>query len=261
MPPVLIFIFLLLPGAVQAGAKNRNWAENPVGFATARKHIYKMYHERGWHRSFYCDCQFNPATHAAAPYSCGFRDPKFAADPTRPFSALAEVVQMEHVVPASVFGPRGLSLNTSFATCQDKKNRRGCYERVSKEFKRMHSNPYNLVPVLGALNNYRQDLVMGPVEGETKGFGECDFEVDRNHKRVEPRPQVRGDVARIYFYMEKTYPEAPIIDPNMRYFYKLWSQQDPVDRAECLRAAEIEARTGMVNGVIQADCKQLVGGK
>lgn len=39
--------------------------------------------------------------------------------------------------------------------------------------------------------------------GEDRIFGTCDFEFESDE--AEPKEDIRGDIARIYFYMKQTY--------------------------------------------------------
>lgn len=234
-----------------------DWNARPVTFATAKKHIYQIYQAQRWSQSFYCDCAFDPANKTALPKSCGFSDPDYADDPKRPWSKLAEKVEMEHIVPASRFGKAGLSLAESFAKCRGVKDVRRCAERHYAKFKQMHSDPHNLVPVLGTLNRKRGNRRLSMVAGH-KGFGECDFELHPNGKHFEPRPQVRGDVARVYFYMAKKYHMPSLIHWREHQLFESWTKEDPVSLEECARALEIERRTGVDHQYIEANCRTIM---
>jgi len=45
-------------------------------------------------------------------------------------------------------------------------------------------------------------LFIGMISGEQRSYGACDFEVDFRKRTVEPRPMVRGQIARAMFYMK-----------------------------------------------------------
>jgi len=53
---------------------------------------------------------------------------------------------------------------------------------------------------------------------------------------------VRGDVARIYFYMEDRYGLK--ISRKQRQLFEAWSKQDPIDQWEKERANRIELIQG-----------------
>jgi deoxyribonuclease-1 len=40
---------------------------------------------------------------------------------------------------------------------------------------------------------------MAMIAGEQRPFGACDVEIAE--RKIEPRPEIRGDIARIYLYM------------------------------------------------------------
>ena len=62
---------------------------------------------------------------------------------------------------------------------------------------------FNLVPAVGEINGLRQNYSFGMIPGEKREFGTCDMEIE--NKKAEPPPEVRGNVARIYFYMDAAY--------------------------------------------------------
>jgi deoxyribonuclease-1 len=56
---------------------------------------------------------------------------------------------------------------------------------------------------------------------------------------VEPPPSVRGDVARIWFYMAEIY-SVPLTTEQRTHLAR-WSRADPVDDWQLLRDERIEA--------------------
>jgi endonuclease I len=62
---------------------------------------------------------------------------------------------------------------------------------------------YNLVPAIGEINGLRSNYSFAMISGENREFGTCDMEIE--NPKAEPRPEVRGDIARIYFYMNWAY--------------------------------------------------------
>ncbi len=77
-------------------------------------------------------------------------------------------------------------------------------------------------------------------------FDSCDFE--RVNDLVEPRPQARGNVARAYFYMHKTY-ELPVPDA-MKPLLLQWHKDDPVSEAERRRNKKIDELQGTRNAFV-----------
>jgi deoxyribonuclease I len=53
------------------------------------------------------------------------------------------------------------------------------------------------------VNGLRSNYSMAMIEGEQRQFGACDAEIAE--RKIEPRPEIRGDIARIYLYMGSHY--------------------------------------------------------
>ena len=109
-------------------------------------------------------------------------------------------------------------------------------------------------PEIGELNALRSNLPMGEVQDETHPFGRCDVKLADN--AFEPRPEVRGDVARTYMYMSAAYPKRGIISRKNQKLFAAWSEMDPVDGWECERARRIEKAQGNVNQILAALCSK-----
>jgi deoxyribonuclease I len=76
----------------------------------------------------------------------------------------------------------------------------------------------------------------------------CDIEIE--NRKVEPRPEIRGDIARTYMYMEQAYPGHGIISQSNQKLFAAWDRLDPVDDWERERARRIEAIQGNQNPFI-----------
>ncbi len=90
------------------------------------------------------------------------------------------------------------------------------------------------------------------IEDEKREFGKCDVEIKR--RRVEPREEVRGEIARTYMYMDSVYPGKGIISKKNRSMFEEWNRSDPVDEWECERAKKIEKIQGNRNEVVMGNC-------
>lgn len=106
----------------------------------------------------------------------------------------------------------------------------------------MASDLHNLVPAVGEVNGDRSNYKFSMIEGEKRAYGaSCDIEIDFKYKVVEPRPEIRGDIARIYFYFNKRY--ALPISKKQRKLFDIWNKSDPLDAWEVeknLRVMEIQ---------------------
>ena len=90
------------------------------------------------------------------------------------------------------------------------------------------------------------------ISGEKRLFGKCDVEIE--NKTVEPRPEIRGDVARVYLYMDAAYPGFEIINASNRELIQRWDREDPVTTKECERAKDVEKTQGNANGILALKC-------
>ena len=111
---------------------------------------------------------------------------------------------------------------------------------------------YNLVPAVGFINQKRSNLPYGEIPGEKRKFGSCDFEVENG--LVEPLPNIRGNIARIYFYMNNAYPDRIKLNKEELKMFKAWDRSDPVDKWECTRCRRIERLQGNENPVLKKAC-------
>lgn len=180
--------------------------------------------------SFYCGCDYEEAADGVLrpdPASCGLQARKNAERSGR--------IEWEHVVPAALLG--------GDLQCWKDGGRRGC--RSDPEFRRRESDMHNLVPAVGELNGDRSNYHFGYVPEEPREYGRCNFEVSFYRGVVEPRPEVRGDIARTYFYMAHRYRLN--IPPQQEAMFTEWSASDPVDAWERERAARIERLQGSRN--------------
>jgi deoxyribonuclease-1 len=91
----------------------------------------------------------------------------------------------------------------------------------------MEADLYNLVPAIGEIKGNRSNYSFAMLEGEHRVYGACDFEVDFKARKVEPAPEVRGDIARIYWYMRDTYG-LKISDKQQKLF-EVWDRTNPID--------------------------------
>ena len=85
---------------------------------------------------------------------------------------------------------------------------------------------YNLVPTIGELSGLRSNYSFAVIPGEKREFGSCDFEIEG--RKAEPAPKIRGDIARICFYMYAAYPGRGIIGKKNHQLFAVWDRQDPV---------------------------------
>jgi deoxyribonuclease-1 len=133
---------------------------------------------------------------------------------------------------------------------------RNCASKVNRLYRYMQADMYNLVPAIGEINGLRSNYSFAMIPGEKREFGQCDMEIE--DRKAEPPPEIRGDIARTYFYMDAAYPGRGIISKKNRKLFEAWDRSDPVDDWECERARRIERLQGNVNPIVKDRC--VVGG-
>lgn len=149
------------------------------------------------------------------------------------FAAYDRRYNIEHVFP--------MAWVTKALKCGKRKQ---CRKR-SELFNEIEADMHNLYPARKSINKARGALAFGEIRGEKWLEPDCDFELDERARRVEPRPQVRGNIARAMLYMADRYPVR--LYPRQRALLLRWHKQDSVDTAERARDAQIRARQGNSN--------------
>ena len=80
----------------------------------------------------------------------------------------------------------------------------------------------------------------------------CDVEI--KSRKVEPREEIRGEIARTYMYMDSVYPDRGIISKKNWKLFESWHKSDPVDEWECERAKRIEKIQGNRYEIVWEKC-------
>lgn len=196
-------------------------------FAEAKRVAASIYKQHS--RSFYCDCPFSYQGNKLIPQtqSCGYQIRKQAVRGNR--------IEWEHVMPAWDFGHQ--------RQCWQQGGRKACQK--DPVFNQMEADLHNLVPSIGELNADRSNFGFGLIAGEPRAYGQCDFEVDFEADLAEPRPEIRGDIARIYLYMALEYQLN--LSSAQRKLFEVWNRQDPVDDWERQRDRLIQQKQGNSN--------------
>ena len=148
------------------------------------------------------------------------------------FRARDRSYNIEHVYPMS-WVARALR-------CGD---RQAC-RRTSARFNEIESDMHNMYPARKDLNKARGSYPFREIRGERPVERGCDLEIDHRARVVEPRPAVRGDIARAMLYMAERYEELVLYERQRRLLLD-WHRQDPPDDAERQRnrrVAEIQGR-------------------
>ena len=206
-------------------------------YAAVKRALYEQVfsNER---RTFYCGCPFD-ADRRLDLDACGYLSPEGGERSRR--------VEVDHVVPASWIGA-GRSCWTQ-KICRDAKGRgfkgRKCCLAIDPAFRAAYQDLHNLRPTVGEVNERRSNYRFGLIKGEPRTFGRCDIEIERRRRMVEPRPEIRGDIARIGLYMEAVHGVS--LSASQRKLFEAWRSEDPVDADEFRRHGVIEGLQGRRN--------------
>ena len=225
-------------GKIIAAERRPQIAES---YALAKRLLYGEVFA-GRRETLYCGCPFD-ARRVPDLAACGYGS---RGNPDR-----AGRIEVEHVVPASWIGQTRRCWREPI--CQDGEGRsfkgRDCCERIDPEYRRAYNDLHNLWPTVGEVNEQRRNYRFGMIPGESREFGRCDFEVDHAGRRVEPRPEVRGDVARIGLYMERVHGVR--LSDGQRRLFSAWDEADPPDDFERERNARIRSLQGNGNPFVE----------
>lgn len=147
----------------------------------------------------------------------------------------ARRIEWEHIIPAENFGRQFTCWREGDEACVKTSGKhykgRKCCSKVNDKFKRMEADLHNLVPAIGELNADRSNFRYSMIENENRLYGNnIDFEVDFKRRVVEPKEDIRGDIARVYFYFEKEYNLK--ISKKDKKIFEVWNSSDPVDEWE-----------------------------
>ncbi|NUF49858.1 endonuclease [Gilliamella sp. ESL0250] len=207
--------------------QNFNWAKNQ---------LVKIYNENPKQTEFYCGCEFsfNNKKGTVDFTKCGYTPRK---NQTR-----AERIEWEHVMPAENFG-RHLQ-------CWRDGGRKACKKDVT--FNLMEGDIHNLQPAIGEVNGDRSNYRYSQFTKEFNQYGKCQSAVDFKGRKFQPRDEIRGTIARTYFYMSNKY-NINLSDSE----YKLmteWNKMYPPKQWECKRNQQIKQIQGNDNKLITSQC-------
>lgn len=216
------------PGAPVAAQVNGKHDVGPRNFANAKKVLPAVF--AGLEEDIYCGCRYiGTVVH---PSSCDAKPRKNAMRAGR--------IEWEHVVPAWVIGHQ--------RRCWKAGGRKDCTEN-DPVFQLAEGDLNNLVPAIGEINGDRNNFAYGVLSPEPSPmYGSCATVVDFKAKSVQPRPEVRGRLARITLYMSHTYKLA--LSTKDKKLMCAWAKTYPVDHWERTRDQRIVRWQGRGNPLV-----------
>jgi deoxyribonuclease-1 len=211
-----------------------------------------IYKDAASRQDIYCGCKYDEKKDVDF-NSCGYKPEK---DNQR-----AHRIEWEHAIPAETFGQSFKEWREGHPDCVDNKGKsfkgRKCAEKVNPKYRLMQADMYNLNPAVGEVNGLRSNYSMAMIPGANYRFGEYRTKIE--DRKIEPRPEVRGEIALTYFYMEQAYPGHGIISGKNEKLFQAWDKADPVDEWECERASRIAKIQVNVTLVVVQACERFKG--
>lgn len=209
------------------------FADPPANFAVAKRFAKQIF--RDHKETFYCGCRFDK--HGKIDLqSCGYKIQGNHRRATR--------IEWEHIMPVSLWGQH-LPCWKNAICCRKShcyKGRR-CCRKVDKRFAQMEADLHNLVPAIGELNalrsNYRFSVLPFVEPGQ---LGTCEIKIDPETRRVEPRAEIKGVIARAYLYMSTTY--GITLSDSQQQLMNAWNKLYPPDAWEI----EWDKRVAFIQG-------------
>jgi deoxyribonuclease-1 len=107
---------------------------------------------------------------------------------------------------------------------------------------------HNLVPSVGQVNALRNNSRYGIIPGENRSLGSCD--VEWNSEITEPKPAIRGNLARVWLYMADEH-NVELMEGEKAMFLK-WSQLDRPSEWEFERNKLIKNVQGNGNPYVES---------
>ena len=211
-----LFVFIFLLSCV-----------NAESFDQSKKILKNIYADH--QTTFYCGCNYTYENQGNMidRKSCGYI-PRNATTKKGNPNERARRIEWEHVMPAENFGKH--------LPCWREGGRKACQK--DPVFQKMEADMMNLVPAIGELNGDRSNYRYGANEPKIGQYGQCNFEVDFEANRAYVKPEIRGDIARIYFYMSEKYNIN--LSKQERQMMEAWDKLDPIDEWEKERIQRIK---------------------
>jgi deoxyribonuclease-1 len=239
---LILTLIGFLAGPVYADRRGNRTIQS---FSKVQRILLKEVYRRH-QTTFYCGSQFTQGKYVV--HNNGYI-------PKRK-SRRARQLEWDHIVSLDSFGYKFSEWRDGHPECLDNRGRpfkgRNCAEKVSRKFRLMQCDLYNLVPAIGEIRGLKSNRDFGMIPEEKQEFGDCDIEIALD--KVEPPSEVRGDIARVYFYMDWAYPGYDLITKENRMLFKAWDKQDPVDSWECERAQRVEKIQKNENPFVKKAC-------
>ena len=112
---------------------------------------------------------------------------------------------------------------------------------------------HNLQPSIGEVNGDRSNYRYSQFTKTFNQYGQFQTAVDFKQRQFQPREEIRGVIARTYFYMQDKY-NINLSDSESK-LMTAWNEMYPPEKWECERNKKIEQIQGNDNRFITEECK------
>ena len=209
-----------------------NASQISTSFNKAKNKLYKsVFSNQG--ETFYAGCSWQKRKVDLT--SCNLQNSFSTKELKR-----AKRTEAEHVIPASWLYKRNGKFRQCYldAKAANTSARKYCQKNDS-EYRNAHNDLVNLRPAVGAINAARSnkpfaEKLSGKRETTYRGNGKS---ITISSRVVIPNSAIRGDIARIALYMQRTYG-ATYSKRQLKLFSK-WNLEDLVSDEEILLARKI----------------------
>lgn len=223
----LLIALIFVPFPAMSAQQNFNYA---------KVQLIKLYQANPTEKEFYCGCDFNfigkKGTVDLA--SCGYS--------ARKNQNRAERIEWEHVMPAENFGRQ--------LQCWKEGGRKNC--KKDAIFNKMEGDMHNLQPSIGEVNGDRSNYSYTLFTKKFNQYGQCQTAVNFKHRQFQPREEIRGMIARSYFYMSDKYKIN--LSKQDQLLMTAWDKIYPPTNWECGRNKLIKQLQGNENLFITQRC-------
>lgn len=215
---------------------------NATSFSKSKKILLKkIYHDNKV--TFYCSNPYEIKQVKGKEKTLIIQDEKYYTA-RKPFyksgkvNTRSKTVEWEHIMPAHNFGKH--------LQCWKDGGRKAC--KKDKLFKQMEADMHNLVPAIGEINGNRSNYRFGANKPKVGQYGNCEVQIDFKAKRAYVKEDIRGDIARIYFYMSDKYNVR--LSKQERKLMNTWNKLDPISEWERIKNKRVKKIQGNFNSYI-----------
>lgn len=213
-------------------------------FSKAKKKLYtQVYKNQGL--TFYTNCTWSKKK--VDLYSCNLENSFEKKHLKR-----ANRIEAEHIIPASwMYKKHGKFRQCYLDAKQQNFSPRKYCRKNDLDYRNAHNDLVNLRPAVGQINGMRSNKPFAEKPSGQKltthrGNGKV---IQITSRVVTPDPQIRGDIARIAFYMKSKY--GVTYSKRQNAIFETWAKQDPISQEEFALNQKIHSVQGSSNSLIK----------